>query len=68
MSPLVSTFVIARGTKEDSVQVIISLSQMWKLIVFFEPRFSNSVMFSGRSNSCFLFFYVFSTTTAFSKL
>ena len=28
MSPLVSTFVIARGTKEDSVQVIISLSHV----------------------------------------
>ena len=32
---------------------------MWKLIVFFEPRIWNSVMFSGRSNSCFLFLRFF---------
>ena len=68
MSPLVSTFVIARGTKEDSVQVIISLSQMWKLIVFFDDQGSEIQLCFLDVQTLAFFFYVFSTTTAFLRL
>lgn len=47
VSPLVSTFVIARGTKEDSVQVIISLRDV-------EPYSSVSLNQGSEIQLCFL--------------